>query len=104
MHARPYLTEARGKVRLFKQEVERDRERLARVLHTREVERLILEFDRRGSEIGRQRCVKQLRRHLDPIVSFVARHDRPPRAAWAPVDVDSGRRCRGIGSRSLKRN
>jgi hypothetical protein len=31
---------------------------------------LIREFDRRGSEVGRHRVVKQLRRHLDPVVDY----------------------------------
>ena len=88
---RPYLAEARSSLRAFRMDEREDRDRLDRVLHDRRVEGLIREFDKRGSEVGRLRVVKQLRRHLDPVVAYGGWINRPPHAVWAPLELRRSR-------------
>jgi hypothetical protein len=84
-----YLAEVRSSLQAFRVHVREEAKRLNRVLGDRGVERLIQEFDRRGSEVGRRRVVKQLRRHLDPVVAYGGWVNRPPRAVWAPIEIEA---------------
>jgi hypothetical protein len=84
---RLYFNEARSSLNAFRVRVRESREELDRVLHDRGVERLIREFDLRGSEVGRRRVVRQLRRHLDSVVAYGGWVNRPPRAVWSPLEI-----------------